>query len=107
MHGYMWVLKLIIYSLDRIWLRNYPIIVFVIFRVSSIKKIFSNKNDTRYRNKYYNKVISLFHRKNEADLKFKKRFSDQFKYEFQSRANYRLPNIGVRIKKLPTLKNHR
>jgi len=44
---------------------------------------------------------------NESDLKLKKRFSDQFKYEFQSRAYNRLPNIRVRIKKLPTLKNHR
>ena len=44
---------------------------------------------------------------NESDLKLKKRFSDQFKYEFQSRAYNRLPNIWVRIKKLPTLKNLR
>ena len=53
------------------------------------------------------RLFLFFIEKNEADLKFKKRFSDQFKYEFQSRAYYRLPNIGVRIKKLPTLKNHR
>ena len=52
-------------------------------------------------------MLFLFFIKNKSDLKLKKRFSDQFKYEFQSRAYNRLPDIWIRIKKLPTLKNHR
>ena len=51
--------------------------------------------------------LFLFFIKNKSDLKLKKRFSDQFKYEFQSRAYNRLPDIWIRIKKLPALKNHR
>ena len=51
--------------------------------------------------------LFLFFIKNEADLKLKKRFSDQFKYEFQCRAYNGLPDIWIRIKKLSTLKNHR
>ena len=39
--------------------------------------------------------LFLFFIKNKSDLKLKKRFPDQFKYEFQSRAYNRLPNIRV------------